>query len=155
MRKIPITDHRLFEVRLIVAVPDYGTGTFDALDAIVPFIDEEVTVLDMSSKAVVIALDEPNHPATATFTITNNTTTTTVPVVKAETPAKTPAKKQRTRVKAKKSGKRWTTADHRKVFELREQGMALADIAAAVGRSRKSVADHIHTTKKETQHGTD
>ncbi len=94
MRKIPITDHRLFEVRLIVAVPDYGTGTFDALDAIVPFIDEEVTVLDMSSKAVVIALDEPNHPATATFTITNNTTTTTVPVVKAETPVKTPAKKK-------------------------------------------------------------
>lgn len=155
MRKIPITDHRLFEVRLIVAVPDYGTGTFDALDAIVPFIDEEVTVLDMSSKAVVIALDEPNHPAMSTFTITNNTTTTTVPVVKAEIPAKTPTKKQRTRVKAKKSGKRWTTADHRKVFEMREQGMALADIAAAVGRSRKSVADHIHTTKKDTQHGTD
>lgn len=151
MRKIPITDHRLFEVRLIVAVPDYGKGTLDALDAIVPFIDEEVTVLDMSSKAVVVAVDEPNHPATATFTVTNNTTTTTVPVVTSATPAK----KQRTRVKAKKSGKRWTTADHRKVFEMREQGMTLADIAAAVGRSRKSVADHIHTTKKDTQHGTD
>ena len=147
MRKIQLTDHRLFEVRLIVAIPDYGTGTFDALDGIVPFIDEEVTVLDMSSKALVIAADEPNHPATATFTITNNTTTTTVPVA---TTAKieTSAKKQRTRVKAKKSHKRWTHADTNKLFELREQGVSYAEIAVALGRSRKSVADHVSTTQK-------
>lgn len=152
MKKVSITDHRLFEVRLIVAIPDYGTGTFDALDAIVPFIDEEVTVLDMSSKSLVIASEEATHPAMAWYTITNNTTTaTTIPVASSEKAQP----KKRTRVKAKKSGKRWTTADHRKVFELREQGMSLADIAAVVGRSRKSVADHIHTTKKETQHGTD
>ncbi len=69
MRKVPMTDHRLFEVRLIVAIPDYGTGTFDALDGIVPFIDEEITVLDMSSKALVIAADEPNHPAQGWFTV--------------------------------------------------------------------------------------
>lgn len=139
MRKIPITDHRLFEVRLIVAVPDYGTGTFDALDAIVPFIDEEVTVLDMSSKALVVAVDEPNHPATSTFTITNNTSTTTVPVVAAQ-----PRKKS----KAINSHKRWTNKDRAEVLKLADKGIAHKEIAKMVGRTVSSVDNQIWLMRK-------
>lgn len=157
MRK-EMKDHRLFEVRLIVAVPDYGTGTFDALDAIVPFIDEEVTVLDMESTQLFLTTEKVKA---TTPVVTVNTSTTTTPIAVTNvvtTTAKTPAKKaekkakatqrKRKTVKAKNASKRWTEDETLQVWQLREQGVSHAEIAKILGRSRKSVADHYSVTTK-------
>ncbi len=153
MRK-EMKDHRLYEVRLIVAIPDYGTGTYDALDAIVPFIDEEVTLLDMESTQLFLTTEKVKAN---NITVTTATSTTPIAIANTITTAiKTSGKKatkstssrKRKVVKAKNAHQRWTQEETTRVCQLRAEGVSNAEIGKILGRSAKSIALHYSITMK-------
>jgi hypothetical protein len=150
MRKLSINDHNIYEVRLVVAIPDYGISKsvshYTALDAIVPTLDGELIVLDMAETELFIGADDNKTTAVATYpvitTVTNNTSTTI------GTSTKVAAKKQRAKrtvIKKANAHARWTDADILAVVE------AVQNSTLSAARTYKKVGKQLGRTDKACQ----
>lgn len=134
------TDHRYYEVTLVVAIPDYfggGDNGYTALDAISQALndDVEIVVLEMAQTEVqLVAKAAATKPA-----YVGTTTTTTYVAGTAPTLAKKPTK--RGKGKAVNGSKRWTTEDTTTVLDLHLKGVSYTEIGKVVGRSKSSVAN--------------
>ena len=150
MRKLSINDHHIYEVRLVVAIPDYGISKsvshYTALDAIVPTLDGELIVLDMSETELFIGADDNKTVGVATYpviTTVNNNTSTTI-----GTPTKVAAKKQRAKrtvIKKPNGHARWTDAEILTVVE------AVTNSPLSANRTYKKVAKELGRTPKACQ----
>ena len=137
---IKTTDHRYYEVTLVVAIPDYlggGDNGYTALDAISQALndDVEIVVLEMAQTEVQLV---PKTAATKPAYV-GTTTTTAYVAGTAPTLAKKPTK--RVKSKAPNGSKRWTTEDTTTVLELHLKGVSYTEIGKVVGRSKSSVAN--------------
>ena len=142
MKTNDIIDHHLYEVRLIVAVPNYGVATtaakYSALDAIVPQLSEDVIVLGMHEHELTLA----NVPQTTTLIEPATTTSTTiVNVVNA-------SRKTRTVQDVPNGHQRWTKKERKDLLRLSYQGKSHAEIAKVLGRTEKAVAQQIWHMEK-------
>lgn len=150
MRKLSINDHNIYEVRLVVAIPDYGidksVSHYTALDAIVPSLDGELIVLDMTETELFIGADDQKTSVVATYpvitTSTNKTTTTT------GTTTKAPTKKQRAKrtvIKKPNGHSRWSDTDLLTVVE------AVNNSPLSAARTYKKIGKELGRTPKACQ----
>ena len=136
MKPNDIIDHHLYEVRLIVAIPDYGTPTaYSALDAIVPHLDSEVILLGMHQHELTLA----NVLQTTTVVEPKTTTSTNVVVASSKT---------RTKAKATRGHQRWTNAERKEMKQLANKGIAHKEIAKLLGRSTSAVDNQLWIMNK-------
>jgi hypothetical protein len=135
MKTNDIIDHHLYEVRLIVAIPDYGTPSssakYSALDAIVPQITaEDVVILGMSEKELTLT---DVVQTTTLIEPASTTTSTNVPA----------PRKTRTVVDVPNGHQRWTKLERKCLTQWVKTGVSVAQMAKALGRSEKAVAQQI------------
>lgn len=146
MKPNDIIDHHLYEVRLIVAIPDYGTPStsskYSALDAIVPHLDDEVIVLGMHEHELTLA------NVLQTTTLIAPTTTTTTAIATTTNRSGDPVRKTRTKAKATNGNKRWTTAERKEVKQLANKGISHKEIAKSLGRSVSAIDQQIWLMNK-------
>ena len=141
MKHNDIIDHHLYEVRLIVAIPDYGvpssSSKYSALDAIVPQITtEDVVILGMTEKELTLT-----DVVQTTTLIAKTTTTATTALVSA-------SRKARTLQDVPNGHQRWTKAERKELLRLSYQGISNAEIAKKLGRTEKAVALQIWHMEK-------
>jgi hypothetical protein len=142
MKTNDIIDHHLYEVRLIVAIPDYGmpssSAKYSALDAIVPQITaEDVVILGMTEKELTLT----DIVQTTTLIAPITTTSTTTTVVSA-------SRKPRTLADVPNGHQRWTKLERKCLTQWLKTGVSVAQMAKALGRTEKAVALQIWHMKK-------
>lgn len=140
MRNIPMREHVLFEVRLVVAVPIWDNNServCSALDGIVPAVADEFVMLDMKeTRLSVVEVTTPEATRTET----------TTPVLSFAGAVKAKAKTTRKRKKSAhkyRANKRWTLAEKVQLHDLYIKGHSLTHIANALGRTQSAVANEV------------
>jgi hypothetical protein len=134
MKTNDINHHLLYEVRLIVAIPDFGAPStyarYSALDAILPLFDgnNDVIVLGQHEQQLTLANVVPT-----TTLIAPAATTTVVPA----------PRKTRTVVDVPNGHQRWTKLERKCLTQWVKTGVSIAQMAKALGRSEKAVAQQI------------
>jgi hypothetical protein len=148
------SDHRYYEVTLVIAIPDYFGGTdnsYTALDAVTQALrdDAELIVLEMEQSEVYF-ITKPADPiivkpvsnAVTTTTYTNTVINNGSKVAKASKP------KARKKVKAKLAYKRWTDEQILYMMELHNAGVSVKEIARVTGRSASAIGNAVYQYKK-------
>jgi hypothetical protein len=147
---IKTTDHRYYEVTLVVAIPDYQAGDngYTALDALSEALNQEseLVVLEMAQTEVQLvvktALTKPVTSAVTTTTYTNIVNGAEKKVAKVSKAA------ARRRAKAKNAFKRWTDEEVLTVMELHAKGVCAQEIAKVTGRSVSAIGNAVWVYKK-------
>jgi len=106
-------EHSIYEVRLVVAIPNYNGKKGNALDAIVPFIESDIVMLEFEQNELSLM------PAKAEKT--------------------TARRAKRATVKTTNSHQRWTDQSIERVFNLLSAGKTPKQIGDELGRSQKAV----------------
>jgi DNA-binding IclR family transcriptional regulator len=146
---IKTTDHRYYEVTLVVAIPDYQAGDngYTALDALSEALNQEteLVVLEMAQTEVqLVVKTETTKPITSAVT-----TTTYTNIVNAGGKVVTASKpKARKKVKAAKAYTRWTDAEVLAMMELHDKGVSVKEIAKVTGRSVSAIGNAVWVYKK-------
>lgn len=128
---IPLSDTRLYKVSLVVALNDYtegGVPSFTALDAIVPFIADDVTVLSMEEHELLVIPAETQVAEALPAVKAVNTVpadTELVEEIQAVVAQPKPVKK------AKKRNKRKSRARNQSVIDRREDVFAVLEVIKA------------------------
>jgi mevalonate pyrophosphate decarboxylase len=135
MEKINLTEHQLYEVRIIFAVPDYGSGSYSALD-ILAMHDlgfDEMLVIDMSELKLCLMREVHGFKDIATEVI-----------IAEEKKQPTNTRKPRTKVAAANTYDKWTAQQVEALSQMKAAGMRNKKIAAALGRTEKSIINQVY-----------
>lgn len=148
------TDHRYYEVTLVVAIPDYfggGDNGYTALDAISQALndDAEIVVLEMAQTEVELVVKAATtKPVASAVTTTTYTNIVNADVVLAK---KATAKKATAKATTRKQNNRpanshvaWTDEMVCEVIELKEKGVGNKEIAKITGRSASAIGNCIY-----------
>ena len=137
MNEVRLTEHMLWEVRLVVAIPTNGdeVAAGEALEHLMPALEllDDIIILDEAQNSLCLIRDIKGFGGVAES------------IAIAKAPA---APTRRKRAKAANASMRWTRTDDKELLRLHAAGMKHARIAKALGRSTKAVALRIYTIKK-------
>ena len=169
MKPIEMKEHLLYEVRMIVAVPNYGAGTSSPLDllALQNLEQDDMIVLDMSelqlclmhqvhgfgdiATEIVIAQEKQAAAAVVVPAVDWGNANSVMEykykkgIAAREAQAKRAA---RTTIDAPHSYDKWTKQETKAMWQLKKQGLTTKQIGESLGRSEKSIANHIYVSRK-------
>ena len=139
MEKVNIKEHQLYEVRIVFAVPDYGTGSHSALDILAMHDLEldDMLVIDMSELKLCLMREVHGYKDIATE------------VIIAEEKKATTTRKPRTKAPAPNTYDKWTNQQVKALQQMKDAGMRNKKIAAALGRTEKSIINQCYKMQKE------
>lgn len=134
MEKVNIKEHQLYEVRIVFAVPDYGTRQYSALDILAMHDLEldDMLVIDMSELKLCLMREVHGYKDIATE------------VMIAEEKKATTTRKPRTKVAAPNTYDKWTNQQVKALQQMKDAGMRNKKIAAALGRTEKSIINQVY-----------
>ncbi|CAB4153568.1 hypothetical protein UFOVP625_6 [uncultured Caudovirales phage] len=150
MKPIEMKEHLLYEVRMIVAVPNYGAGTSSPLDllALQNLEQDDMIVLDMSELELCLMHQVHGFGDIATEIVIAQEKQAAAVITPAVDWGKRAA---RTTVQAPHSYDKWSKQETKAMWQLKKQGLRTKQIAKALGRSEKSIANHIYVSRKAGQ----
>jgi hypothetical protein len=168
MKPIEMKEHLLYEVRMIVAVPNYGAGTSSPLDllALQNLEQDDMIVLDMSELELclmhqvhgfgdiateIVIAQEKQAAAVITPAVDwgNANSVMDYKYQKGIAAREAQAKRAtRTTIDAPHSYDKWTKQETKAMWQLKKQGLTTKQIGDSLGRSEKSISNHIYVSRK-------
>ena len=135
MEKVNIKEHQLYEVRIVFAVPDYGTRQYSALDILAMHDLEldDMLVIDMSELKLCLMREVHGYKDIATEIM-----------IAEEKQQPTKTRKPRTKVAAPNTYDKWTNQQVKALQQMKDAGMRNKKIAAALGRTEKSIINQVY-----------